>query len=319
MKQANWQDVLGMNARNALVDAENPTGAVRLVNSKQETKEALERVGVPVPPTERLVRDRMDLASLDWDSLPDSWALKPNRGRGGTGILLAASCDGDGWRTASGRHLGRDLVLDHVLTTLDGEFSLEGAERDAALFEPLIVPHPALADLVPSGLPDVRVICRRSTPLLAMMRLPTEESEGRANLHQGALGAAVDLETGRLVAALHKHGRIEEHPDTGRPLIGVEVPGWRRIVEAATRCASATGLGYLGADVVVDAERGPLVLEVNARPGLEIQNVAGKGLRTLMRKARTDRTDRREAPKWGRTRRKRSARVALLSALLKHL
>ena len=42
-----------------------------------------------------------------------------------------------------------------------------------------------------------------------------------------------------------------------------------------------TGLGYLGVDVVIDREQGPLILELNARPGLAIQiaNQSGLGLR----------------------------------------
>ena len=46
----------------------------------------------------------------------------------------------------------------------------------------------------------------------------------------------------------------------------------------ATRCGAATGLGYLGVDIVVDEAAGPLVLEVNSHPGLEIQNITGRPL-----------------------------------------
>ncbi len=279
-EKTRWDGILGMNARSARVEAENPLQAIQLVNSKYDTKAALEEVGVPVAPTLVRIRDRRDLSHLDWDALPEAFALKPNYGRGGAGILLAR--DGDGWRTASGRYLGRDAITDHIRSILEGEYSLESLDHDSALLEPLIVPHPVLARLVPSGLPDIRVICHQGDPLLAMMRLPTEESEGRANLHQGAVGAAVDLGSGRVDRAMLKHERIENHPDTGERLVGVEVPEWGAVVEAAARCGEATGLGYLGADVVVDKDRGPLVLEVNARPGLEIQNVAGVGLADLL-------------------------------------
>ncbi len=279
-EKTRWEAVLGMNARNARVEAENPLKAIQLVNSKHDTKAALEEAGVPVAPTLVRIRDRRELSRLDWDALPEAFALKPNYGRGGAGILLAK--DGDGWSTLSGRPLSKEVIKDQIRSILEGEYSLESVERDSALLEPLIVPHPVLARLVPSGLPDIRVICHHGEPLLAMMRLPTEESEGRANLHQGAVGAAVDLGSGRVARAMLKRERIEEHPDTGEGLLGVEVPEWGAVVEAAGRCAEATGLGYLGADVVVDEERGPLVLEVNARPGLEIQNVAGVGLADLL-------------------------------------
>ncbi|MEJ7840475.1 MAG: sugar-transfer associated ATP-grasp domain-containing protein [Rubrobacter sp.] len=277
-----WSSVLGMNRRNALVDMENPPEAVRLVNNKHETKVTLAKAGVPVPTTIALLRGRGDLSRFGWDALPESWALKPNLGRRGAGIVLATGRDREGWRTASGHPLSRADVSDHLRRVLDGEFSLEGAERDLALFEPLISTHEDLARLVPHGLPDVRVICHGDEPVLAMMRLPTLASDGRANLHQGAIGAAVDLRSGRLTAAVHGRSRIDHHPDTGERLLCAEIPHWQTIVEAASRCAAATGLGYLGADIVVDEARGPLVLEVNARPGLEIQNVTRTGLRTLV-------------------------------------
>jgi glutathione synthase/RimK-type ligase-like ATP-grasp enzyme len=41
-------------------------------------------------------------------------------------------------------------------------------------------------------------------------------------------------------------------------------------------------------DIVVDRERGPLVLEINARPGLEIQNVVGRGLGDALAALRAD-------------------------------
>ncbi|MRR31196.1 alpha-L-glutamate ligase-like protein, partial [bacterium] len=43
-----------------------------------------------------------------------------------------------------------------------------------------------------------------------------------------------------------------------------------------------TGLGYLGVDLVIDRDRGPLLLELNARPGLAIQLANRHGLRTRL-------------------------------------
>ncbi len=227
-EKTRWDGILGMNARNARVEAENPLRATQLVNSKHATKAALEEAGVPVAPTLLVVRDRRVLSRLDWDALPGAFALKPNYGRGGAGILLAKERDEDGWRTASGRYLGRDTISDHIRSILDGEYSLESVERDSALLEPLIVPHPVLARLVPSGLPDIRVICHHGEPLLAMMRLPTEESEGRANLHQGAVGAAVDLGSGRVDRAMLKRRRSKSTPTPGSASWGWRSPSGGR-------------------------------------------------------------------------------------------
>jgi hypothetical protein len=53
---------------------------------------------------------------------------------------------------------------------------------------------------------------------------------------------------------------------------------WHDVVAAARRCSAATGLGYVGVDLVIDAVCGVQVLECNAYPGLEIQNVNAAGL-----------------------------------------
>lgn len=273
-----FDGVLGMNARNDRIARDNPFASVRLVNDKEATKAALRTAGAPTSPTLALLSSRRELRSLDWDVLPSAWALKPNQGLGGSGILLAAgrTDGGSGWTTASGRAFGLDEVEDHVREILDGEFSSRG--RDCALLEPLIRAHPDMAELSYRGLPDVRVLCLSDQPVLAMVRLPTSSSGGRANLHQGAIGAAVDLATGRLTRAWTGKQTVTSHPDSGARIVGAQIPHWDAVLDAASRCGPATGLRYVGADVVVDVDAGPLVLEVNARPGLQIQNVTGVGL-----------------------------------------
>lgn len=283
-----WAGILGMNRRNWHIDRENALDAIRLANDKVATKAALQAAGVPVVPTITLVRDRQDLAAIDWQALPDAWVAKPNRGRRGVGVLLVAGRDGSGWRTASGRHLDQEEVTDQIREILEGEQSADLSGQDAALLEPLIVPHPALAGSVLFGLPDIRVICYHDEPLMAMLRLPTRASNGRANLHQGGIGAGVDLVSGKVIRAVIQGQPITHHPDTNELLIGVEVPEWDRIINAASRCSAATGLVYVGADVVVDRDRGTLMMEVNARPGLEIQNVTGSGLADRLSGARAD-------------------------------
>ncbi|MBP2329248.1 alpha-L-glutamate ligase-like protein [Kibdelosporangium banguiense] len=268
--------IMGMNARNKLIAKVNPKDAIRLVNNKYETKQALVDAGAPTSPTVRLVKSRREINDIDWAEMPDIWAMKPNQGLGGSGIMLAAGRQEPDWQSPSGKPLPRAKIASHLARILDGDFSPR--LTDWALFEPLIRTHPALARLSFQGLPDIRVICVRDEPRLAMLRLPTKHSGGRANLHQRAIGAAVDLDTGRVVRACVGSQPIESHPDTGYPLIGAVVPQWTTVLDAASRCAAATGLRYLGADIVVDKTRGPLILEVNARPGLQIQNINGHGL-----------------------------------------
>jgi alpha-L-glutamate ligase-like protein len=113
---------------------------------------------------------------------------------------------------------------------------------------------------------------------MAMLRLPTKASAGRANLHQGGLGVGIDLFTGLTHHAVQRNRSIAHHPDTDRPVLGFRVPFWKDVLDMSRRVADATGLGYLGVDIVIDESEGPMLLEANARPGLAIQIANGRGL-----------------------------------------
>ncbi|MCA1480890.1 sugar-transfer associated ATP-grasp domain-containing protein, partial [Bradyrhizobium sp. NBAIM08] len=52
----------------------------------------------------------------------------------------------------------------------------------------------------------------------------------------------------------------------------------------AARASEMSGLGYVGVDLVLDKFLGPLILELNARPGLAIQIANGNGLLHRLKK-----------------------------------
>jgi alpha-L-glutamate ligase-like protein len=269
---------LGINARNAVIARRNPRREIIRAKNKILTKQRLAAAGIPVPETLREVHDRRTARHFDDTSLPDRWVAKPACGSGGRGVLVAVEAlrSQRSWSTP-GRVLTADDLRRHLADIVSGDHST--GDDDVALFEPLLQPHPDVADLTLAGLPDLRIVCDGSVALLAMARIPTVASGGRGNLHQGGIGAAVDLTSGRITRAVHGRKPLEVHPDTQRTLVGTQLPSWDRVVDIAQRCSAATGLGYLGVDIVVDADRGPLVLEVNSHPGLEIQNVTGSPLR----------------------------------------
>jgi alpha-L-glutamate ligase-like protein len=267
-----------MNRRNALIASFNPREAIKSVNQKYETKQRLAEAGVPVPPTLALIGDEGALAGFDFTHLPDAFAVKPNRGRRGEGVILVDGRVDGGWRQLNGTVLTPAMLTQHVRRIMSGELSLEGSQSDAALFEPLIRTHKDFARLVPYGLPDIRIICLGDVPLMAMTRLPTEESRGRANLHQGAVGAAIDFQSGTIFRSVLGQDEVWNHPSTGAALIGAAIPCWRETVDAARRCSGALGLGYVGVDLVIDETLGVQVLECNGYPGLEIQNINAAGL-----------------------------------------
>lgn len=282
--------VLGINRRNVdLVRRRNPRRFFPVANEKLLAKEALAAAGVPVAPTLAVFATFGALGELDGRlHAYDEFVVKPGRGSGGRGILVIAErervSDGgrdDRFRTAGGRWVTRDELRRHIADIVFGVYSID--RPDCAFVEPRLKPHPFFAALFAGGLSDVRVITVDERPALSMIRVPTVASGGRANLHQGAIGLGVDLETGRVHRAYLRKRLIDVHPDTGEPLIGQQVPGWDGIRAMAETVARALPLKYLGIDIVVDRALGPLVLEVNARPGLEIQNVTGVPLRALFR------------------------------------
>ena len=115
-------------------------------------------------------------------------------------------------------------------------------------------------------------------PVMAMLRASTKESDGLSNLHQGAIGIGIDIATGITVRAIHHGKPVNRHPDLGINLIGVQIPEWDTILRMSVTCQEMTGLGYLGVDIMIDETKGPLMIEVNARPGLAIQMANGIGL-----------------------------------------
>jgi alpha-L-glutamate ligase-like protein len=168
-------------------------------------------------------------------------------------------------------------ILHHISNTVGGQYSLSG-NPDKALIEYCVHFDPIFSEVSFQGVPDVRVIVYRGYPVMAMVRLPTRASDGKANLHQGAVGAGVDLGTGETLTGVLGNDVVEEHPDTGALVEGLKIPMWDFILESSARGYDVTGLGYLGVDMVIDRDRGPLILEMNARPGLNIQIANGCGL-----------------------------------------
>jgi len=266
------QDVLGMNARNLLyIRPYNPRKAIRLADDKLATKEMLTRAGIPVPKTYGVIREPKDLEGFKWGKLPKSFVLKPNHGLGGEGIIVFKRRFKNGnFLKVDGSKMSAREFKTHVNDILDGRYSLSGVP-DIAFFEEKLAAHKLLTLYFPSGVPDVRVIVYNSVPVMAEMRLPTNASQGKANLHLGGVGVGIDVATGVTTTAVMRGRVIEETPDAGIKIAGFQIPKWDEVLKIAVEAQRASGIGYLGADVVIDQKKGPIILELNARAGLAIQ------------------------------------------------
>lgn len=274
--------VVGMNRRNSeLVYRYNQRKYYPLVDDKILCKEHMAAKAVPLSETLDICEGLFDVdRTVDALANESNFVLKPANGSGGKGIVVIGerleSESGVEWTTPGGRQYDRSELRDHLANIVFGGFGRKMSDR--ALVERRIWPHPEFRNFWSDGVCDLRVIVLEGTPLMAMLRVPTRRSNGKANLHQGGLGVAVDVATGVTRRASLKGESIDTHPETGFPLIGVQLPVWDRVLDVAQRAASSVPLGYLGVDLVIDHLERPLVLELNARPGLEIQNVNARSL-----------------------------------------
>jgi alpha-L-glutamate ligase-like protein len=281
--------VLGINARNAsMVLPENPRRHYPRVDDKLLTKRLAEAAGIPVPPTLGVVSYHHELHALPamLAELHD-FVLKPARGSQGNGIVVIVGREGERYRKSSGSLLTVEHLRQHVSSTISGVFSLRG-DWDGCIVETRVILDPSFREIARYGIPDIRVIVYRRLPIMAMCRLPTTISDGRANLHQGAIGAGIDIASGRLVHATFHNRTVTRHIDTQAPIVGFVIPAWENVLDLAVRTADISGLGYVGVDIVIDETRGPLLLELNARPGLAIQLANAEGLLPRLRRAAAD-------------------------------
>ncbi|HJX59421.1 hypothetical protein A2V61_02265 [Candidatus Woesebacteria bacterium RBG_19FT_COMBO_47_8] len=273
--------ILGLNARSQLFSYlyNSPKGK-SVADSKLATHRVLDKVQIPNPEIFAKFKEPRDVEKFNWESLPDAFALKPSKGLGGEGIIVVKKKAQDlkGWITTQRQRVTVDDLKLHTSDILEGAYSMDNAP-DVAFVQEYVGRHKAFRKYAYRGTPDIRVIVFNKVPIMAMLRLPTKESGGRANLHQGAIGVGIDIATGITTKAIWHGGLIRFKPDTGRKLHGIKIPHWTQVLETAAKAQSASGLGYLGVDIVLHPEKGPMVLEINAEPGLTIQLANMAGLR----------------------------------------
>lgn len=284
-RQLRRRGILGINRRNAVcVLPLNPRARYPLVDDKLRTKQVCRLQDIPVPETYAVVRRHGDVRRLETLLVGrEQFVVKPAEGSEGRGIIVVSRSSGGTLETPGGARLTWDDLRHHTATVLSGLYSLAG-QADSAIVEQRILPHPLFEGIALGGTPDLRIVLYRHVPVMAMLRLPTRASRGRANLHQGAVAAGVDLVSGKTLGGVCKNRAVAAHPDTGEPIQGRLLPDWEALLMAAMRLADGLELGYLGVDFVLDAARGPVVLEANARPGLAIQVANRCGLLPRLRR-----------------------------------
>ena len=275
--------VLGMNSRNMdFISEYNQRRLYPLVDDKIITKRLAIEAGVTVPAQYGVIRYPGETELIrDIAKKHPSFVMKPANGSGGGGIMVFNGVAKNGPRRMNGQIVPWGDVKYQLNNMLSGMFSMGGGS-DEVLIEERLHPHSAFSKLAFGGVPDVRIIVFRGIPVMSMLRLPTAESDGKANLHQGGVGAGIDLVTGRTTRGVQHNESISHHPDFETPVRDFQVPEWPQIMELAARLGQHVGLGYVGVDVVVCENKGPTLLELNARPGIAIQTANMRGLKPLL-------------------------------------
>ncbi len=272
--------ILGMNARYRYT-ALNPGSAKKYGFSKLRTKALLKEHNIPTAQVYHVFDTQEQLDDVQWDTIPVPFVVKPASGSAGKGIWVIAKKlpEPNTWVDSDGQKLSKDDLKLHITNILDGEFSTWGSDHKA-IIEERIITHPKLAKYSFQGTPDIRVIVFNSVPVMAMMRLPTKESHGKANLDQGAFGLGIDIATGVTTFGVSgKSNMITHFPNSKRKVNGILIPYWKKTLETAVTAANAAGYHYMGADLFIHEEKGPMIVELNGFPGLSIQLANHAGLK----------------------------------------
>ena len=271
--------IMGMNQRNSgYIGRYNPRRLYPLVDNKLKTKIIAREANVTTPALLGVISMQAEVETVE-QFIKDTpgFVIKPAKGSGGKGILVITKIKNGRYYKPNGNEETLSEIKRHITDILAGLFSL-GGSVDVAVVEALIQFDSAFDGFSFEGVPDVRVIVFKGFPVMAMMRLSTAASDGKANLHQGAVGVGIDIGTGKAINAVQFDLPVERHPDTDKELKLLNVPRWERLLYLAASCYEMSGMGYLGTDMVLDRDLGPMLLELNARPGLAIQIANGTGI-----------------------------------------
>jgi len=273
--------MLGLNARNyQYIRPFNKRKYKKIADDKLLTKERLFADAVPTIKQFAEFQTLEEVRSFDWTSLPAGFAVKPARGYGGRGITLVRGWDGE-VGVSNGQPITKADLEEVIFSTLDGEHSLNNLP-DAAFIEQLVIPHSFFKKYSAKGVPDIRVVVCNKVPVMAMTRLPTIASDGKANLSMGALGVGIDMRTGITTFGVYGGKIVEYIPGTKTKVRGIKIPDWEKVLSVSVMAQQSLKLGFAGVDLVIDQDEGPLVLEVNSRPGLGIQIANQASLRTRL-------------------------------------
>jgi alpha-L-glutamate ligase-like protein len=263
--------LLWQNARNLkYIKGFNSKMAKKLADSKLRTKDFLKTKWISVPETFAVLTKNEQITDEMIIKLSPPFVIKPNAGFGWKWIIVIDKIDSSGNFVSNSFQVytKKDLHA-HFSNILDWFFSLSWT-KDKIIIEKKIEINNEVQILGKYWLPDIRIIVFNMVPVMAMLRIPTEKSWWKANLHSWACAAWIDIWTGRLTY-ITQHSKIVKSVPWIWDVRWLVLPDWDKMLDIAVRVQKETGIWYLGCDIVMDNKDWPLLLEMNIRPGLEVQ------------------------------------------------
>lgn len=263
--------ILGQNSRNLnYIYAYNDEKAKKLADSKIKTKEFLSKKWINVSQSIVTLYKHSEIEYLDLENIELPFVVKPNAWYWWKWILIFDKRDSI-WNFVSNywEVYSKEKLLQHIKDIMDWFYSLSGS-RDKVIIEKKIILDSSIELLWKYWLPDIRVIVFNSVPVMAMLRVPTANSKWKANLHAWACWIWIDIWTWKLTYITQFRKQIKSVPWIW-DVRWIELPNWDKVLQLAAKTQQITEIWYIWCDIVLDDKVGPLLLEMNIRPWLEVQ------------------------------------------------
>lgn len=171
------------------------------------------------------------------------------------------------------------------LENMTAEELMELCRERNAIVEELIIQHEDMASLNPDSVNTVRLLTLKTEVVGAAIRMGTGNSRVD-NAHSGGIFAEVDVEDGVVISKAINHlgDSFVRHPTTGSVITGFRIPMWDACMQLAKDAAERISeVPLIGWDVAV-TPNGPVLIEGNTTPGLElIQSPNQRGIAALFK------------------------------------
>jgi len=208
---------------------------------------------------------------FDAEHLPETdLFVKPVRGTGGSGA--------ERWD-----HRENGFSEPHAGLLTERELLARLAARSRRrpiLLQPRIENCAELSAINNGALSTLRIVTclderRRPEVVAAVMRMAIGDNHRVDNFHAGGIAAAVDLDHGALGPASDlgmdaRLGWVDRHPDSGAQITGRTVPWWREACALAERAHRVFDDRTIVGWDIAPTEDGPIIVEGNGSPDLDI-------------------------------------------------